>query len=253
MQTIQQFPSWFGRQKLSGKLAIGCVGLFLLCCICSVTTTFFSPSTSTPEITETAVAEVSPSPIVETAIPTETKLAEVISTETIASTATTMSTATNVPTIAPSNTPRPTATEEATALLPGLMPADVTVNLEQRGFTCGTVDQGQLYYIRSCDLDTADYSLHVEIYGRELLSVDFIDSTVLQYTSPDYEFAASFLGFMATMPYDGAVQQEARNWVETTVLTIKGQGDMAERAFAGVTYRLKGISTAITLEMGDLP
>ena len=253
MQSIRQFPSWFGRQKLSGKLAIGCAGLFLLCCICSVPVAILSPSTSTPDSTETAVADISPSPTIETAIPTETKLTEVISTETVALTATTMSTATNVPTNAPSNTPRPTATEEATALLPGLMPADVTVNLEQRGFTCGTVDQGQLYYIRSCDLDTADYSLHVEIYGRELLSVDFIDSTVLQYTSPDYEFAASFLGFMATMPYDGAVQEEARNWVESTISTIKVQGDMAEKTFAGVTYRLKGLPTFITLEMGDLP
>jgi hypothetical protein len=58
---------------------------------------------------------------------------------------------------------------------------------------------------------------------------------------------------MATMPYDGAVQQEARSWVESTVPTIQKQGDMAEKVFAGVTYRLKGISTAITLEMGDLP
>ena len=253
MQTIQQFRSWFGRQKLTGKLAIGCAGLFLLCCICSVPVAIFSPSTPTPEITEPTVAKVSPSPIVETAIPTETKLAEVVSTETVAATATTISTETNVPTIAPSSTPRPTATEEVTALLPGLMPADVTVNLEQLGFTCGSVDQGQLYYVRTCNKDTADYSMHVEVYGRELLSVDFIDSTILQYDTPDYELAASFLGFMATMPYDGAVQQEARNWVETTVSTIRVLGDMAEKAFAGVNYRLKGISTSITLEMGDLP
>ena len=251
MQTIRQFPLWFAKQKLSGKLAIRCAGSFLLCCICGVPVAIFSPSTPTPEFTKTAAAEVLPSPITETAAPTETKLAEVIPTTTTV--ATIAPTETNVPTIAPSNTPQPTATEEATGLLPGLMPADVTVNLEQRGFTCGTVEQGQLYYVRTCTNDTAAYSLSVDIYGREAFSIDLIESSVLQFANPDKEFAASFLGFMATMPYDGAVQEEARTWVETTLPTLAGQGDIREEVFAGVKYRLYGIPTAFTLEMGDLP
>lgn len=250
MQTIRQFPSWFSKQKFSGKVAIGCAGLFMLCCLCSVPMAILNPSTSTPEITKTAVVEVSSSPVSESAIPTETTTAEVVPTETTV--ATVLPTETIIPTIAPSNTPAPTPTEKVTALLPGLKPADVTVNLEERGFTCGSVEQGQLYYTRVCNKDTVDYSLHVEIYGRELFSVDFIDSTISQYT-PDYELAASFLGFMATMPFDGALQEESRIWVEATVPTIKGQGDMEEKVFADVTYRLKGIPTFMTLEMGDLP
>ena len=67
------------------------------------------------------------------------------------------------------------------------------------------------------------------------------------------KFAASFLGFMATSPYDGALQQEARDWVKSTLPTLKGQGDVREKVFAGVNYRLYGLPTAITLEMGDLP
>jgi hypothetical protein len=225
----------------------------LLCCVCGIPITVFSPSTSTPEITVAATAEVSPSPIVEPATPTETELTEVIPTETIAATATTVPTETKLPTIAPSNTPRPTATEEIIALLPGLMPADVTVNLEQRGFTCGTPEQGQLYYVRTCTNDTADYLLRVDIYGRESFSVDFIESSVVQFANPDNEFAASFLGFMATMPYDGAVQEEARLWVESTLPTLQGQGDIREEIFAAVKYSLFGIPTFFTLEMGDLP
>lgn len=151
------------------------------------------------------------------------------------------------------DTPSPTSTGKVSALLPGLKPADVTVNLEQRGLTCGAVEQGSLYYVRTCDKDTDDYSLHVEIYGRELFSVDFIDSTVLQFRVPDDDFAASFLGFMATMPYDGAVQEEARSWVEFTLPTLKGEGDIREKLFADVEYRLFGLPTAITLEMGNLP
>jgi len=255
MQAVQRFFSWwsgtFKKQGVVGKVAFGCFSLFMLCCLCSVPIGLLNPSKSTPEVTKTIVVEVSPSPISESAIPTETKAAEVVPTETTV--AAVSPTETIIPTIAPSNSPAPTPTEKISAFLPGLKPADVTVNLEQRGFTCSSVEQGQLYYTRVCNKDTADYSLHVEIYGRELFSVDFIDSTVLQYATPDNGFAASFLGFMATMPYDGAVQDESRGWVETTLPTLKGQGDVREKVFAGVTYRLFGIPTAITLEMGNLP
>ena len=58
---------------------------------------------------------------------------------------------------------------------------------------------------------------------------------------------------MATMPYDGAVQEEARNWVETTLPNLTGQGDVREKVFAGVKYSLYGIPTAFHLVMGDLP
>ena len=155
--------------------------------------------------------------------------------------------------IPPTFTPEPTATEESTALLPGLKPANVTVNLKQRRFTCDPVEQVQPYYITTCTKDSVDYSLRVDIYGREAFAVDLIESSVLQFANPDKEFAASFLGFMATMPYDGAVQEEARNWVETTLPNLTGQGDVREKVFAGVKYRLYGIPTAFTLEMGDLP
>jgi len=243
MQAVQRFFSWwsdmFKKQGIVGKVAFGCLSLFMLCCLCSVPIGLLNPSKSMP-VTETVVAKDSSKTINELALLTETTVAVVLPTETVIST------------IAPSLTPAPTPTEKAKALLPGLMPADVTVNLEKRGFTCGKVEQGQLYYVRTCNKNTSAYSLHVEIYGRELFSVDFIEATILQDT-PDYDLAASFLGFMATMPYDGAVQKEARSWVESTVPTIQKQGDIAEKVFAGVTYRLKGISTAITLEMGDLP
>ena len=155
--------------------------------------------------------------------------------------------------IPPTFTPEPTATEESTALLPGLKPANVAVNLQQRGFTCDPLEQVQIYYDTTCRKDSVDSSLRVDIYGREAFTVDLIESSVLQFANPDKEFATSFLGFMATMPYDGAVQEEARNWVETTLPSLTGQGDVREKIFAGVKYRLSGIPNTFTLEMGDLP
>lgn len=103
MQKIQQFPSWFAKQKLSGKLAIGCASLFMLCCLCSVPIGIFGLSKSTPEVTKTVVVEVSPSPISESAIPTETIVAALLPIETI------------IPTIARSNTPAQTPTLQPTS------------------------------------------------------------------------------------------------------------------------------------------
>lgn len=71
MQTIQQFPSWFAKQKLSGKLAIGCASLFMLCCLCSIPMAILSPATppSTPVSISTSI---STSVSTSTPVPTST-------------------------------------------------------------------------------------------------------------------------------------------------------------------------------------
>jgi hypothetical protein len=384
MGMIQQFTSWFSKQKFSGKVAIGCVsgcvGLFMLCCLCSIPVAILSPSkpaskaasTTIPIVatlppTPTLVPEFSYADIIQSAnekgwtstqysayretikgkqvngwsgtileikewagepylsldmkegeplidayiyiskddvlkvglgqnvtfsgtidddwpeandfyslqiknvkllklgeIPTPTPIPTLQLTPTLQPTpmlepiptatavAAVSPTKTIIPTIAQRNTPALTPTEKVSAIIPGLKPADVTVNLEQRGFTCSSVQQGQLYYSRTCNKDTGNYSVRVDIFGRELFSIDFIDSSVIQFANVDNELSATYLGFIATMPYDGAVQQESRNWVKATVPTIK-KGNIAEKVFAGVKYTLKGIPTFITLEMGDLP
>ncbi len=57
MQKLQQLPSWFAKQKLSGKLAIGCAGLLMLCCFCSIPVVIFSPSSSTPQVQKILIEE----------------------------------------------------------------------------------------------------------------------------------------------------------------------------------------------------
>ncbi len=49
MKTVQQFPAWFAKQKLSGKLFIGCSGLVMLLCLCGLPIAVLSPPTQTPE------------------------------------------------------------------------------------------------------------------------------------------------------------------------------------------------------------
>lgn len=119
MQTIRQFPSWFSKQKLSGKLAIGCAGFFMLCCVCSVPVAILSPSTPTPKPENTSIDEIVSTPIAEvissptaTDTTTPTNTPQVVPTETAV--ATVSPTKTITPTIAPSNTPAPTPTLQPT-------------------------------------------------------------------------------------------------------------------------------------------
>jgi hypothetical protein len=84
MQTIKQFSSWFSKQKLFAKLAIGVSSGILLCCLCSIPIAILSPSTPTPAINNTSVANVE-----------STKPIDV---------------ATDVATLAPTDTPVPTST-----------------------------------------------------------------------------------------------------------------------------------------------
>jgi hypothetical protein len=71
MQTIQNFSAWFSKQKLVGKVAIGCSGLFILCCLCSVPVAILNPPTPTPKANNTSVAEVQSTPLAsETQLPT---------------------------------------------------------------------------------------------------------------------------------------------------------------------------------------
>lgn len=86
MQTIQRFFSWFvdtfRKQKTSGKVAIGCVSLFILCFLCSVPIAILNPSsTPTPTVASTSVVDVQSTPIATqtekpTAVPTSTPILE---------------------------------------------------------------------------------------------------------------------------------------------------------------------------------
>jgi hypothetical protein len=94
-----------------------------------------------------------------------------------------------------------------------LRPADVSGNLEGKGCTCSSADFGVSYYSWTCERDAVIAKYQVDYYASSLTTVDLLESTVLQFVDvPDDDLAAAFLGFMATMPYDGADPQAARAW-----------------------------------------
>ena len=51
MKAISEFPGWFSKQKLSGKLFIGCTGLIFFICLCGIIPAIITPSKQAPKIT----------------------------------------------------------------------------------------------------------------------------------------------------------------------------------------------------------
>lgn len=119
MKTIQQFPAWFAKQKLSGKLFIGCSGLFILFCLCSFPIAVLSPSTPTPETMDVSSLQT---------VAVETAMAGINQT-TIA----------NVPTNTPepTETPLPTETTAPTAIL---SPEEALLQLSKIRFSDHLID-----------------------------------------------------------------------------------------------------------------
>jgi len=148
-----------------------------------------------------------------------------------------------------------TQTSGLTDVLAGLSPVNITLNLEQQNFTCTAVRKVTVYYQRTCTKGTSStYLFKVVILGRESFIVDFIETSVLQYSNPDSKTAIPILGLMASMPYDGATPEEAQAWVESTIPALEGtSGAPQEMVFGGVKYVLSGQPKALTLEMGERP
>jgi hypothetical protein len=166
-----------------------------------------------------------------------------------------ISTFTPAPTDVPTASPVPTTDTKRKGVLPGLAPANVTVSLEGQKFTCTNVKKGVVYYERTCTRGVPSVEVfQVVISGTEPFTVDLIQASIRQYDNPDIEVAASILGLVASMAYDGSTPEEARAWVESTIPALSGDtGGTQEMTFGGVKYVLHGSPTALTLEMGELP
>lgn len=192
MQTIQKFSTWFTKQKLAGKLAIGCAGIFLLLCLCSVPIAIFSPSTPTSITNATSVANA------ESTLPP-------VSTEKPADVATFAPTNTPVPTSTPlpTETPNPNLVNPGTYLVgvdiqPGIYKGNAGAGLfsscywERLKDLTGTFDSilandnsiGQFYV----EVKSSDYALKTDC---ELVRLDPIPEHTGEY--PQVILAGTYL------------------------------------------------------------
>jgi hypothetical protein len=136
---------------------------------------------------------------------------------------------------------------------------DVTLNLEDRGLTCSTVQnskdkQASSKYFWTCERSEGPFTVFASVSASKLNTVDFIEAAVIQLDNPSSSTAIDFLGFVATIPFidDSASQQEAKDWVGNTIPTLTGEGDVRETTINGIRLVVYGLPTALTLEIGEL-
>ena len=226
------------------SVMICCV--FMMCCVFISSIALYPTETIQTETIPPAPPTISPTPTKErpTASPTPSDSA-------------TIKAVTSTPT-GPTETPRPTKTPAPTrpsSLIPGIMPADVTLNLEKRfAMECGSIVESGGYYSKFCDRLNSSAAITATVYGRKITSVDFITATASQFITPDSSLPIDFLGFIATIPFidNPALQQQADNWVTINVQNLTDEYKELETDINGVHFKLRGISTAATLEIGEL-
>lgn len=213
------------QKKRPSVILIITLAIVAICIISSVIVSLVSPSTPT----EPATVSISSTPV-----------------------------RSQTPTTSPSQTSLPSPTPAAAPGIPGLTPADLKVNLTDRGFTCTNAKENQVeglgkWYSWTCDREEGDLvSMHVEIMSRSLSSVDYIDATILQYSDPTDEAASLFLGYIATAAFIGneEAQTEARSWVEEKLGQL--QGSCMEETIHGIPFSLCGPPTARFIEIGKM-
>lgn len=213
--------------------------LFIFVIVCCVAATFFNSLKGSD------------------VVPTQTALLPV-STETKAATATLTPGAARKPSTAtttPTEDPRPTKTLAPAIARITIKQADVTLNLEERfGMMCGEIEEGEGYYSHYCDKSNSVAAITAIVYGKKITSVDFITANVAQFATPDPTLPADILGFIATIPFvdNSSMQKKAREWVEAASVTFTNEYKEVETNINGIHFKLRGIATSITLEIGYL-
>lgn len=133
---------------------------------------------------------------------------------------------------------RATATAEAirtVTAIKGLTHADLSLNLEKRGFKCSAT-QGQTMRLYRCESSEAggQVSYDVSYMGANATTIAQVTATVLQYGSaPSDRVAAQFLGYIASIPYDGGQPADTRRWAEGNV------GADAETTVASARFEMR--------------
>jgi hypothetical protein len=117
-------------------------------------------------------------------------------------------------------------------VIPGLAAVDVHGNFTNKGFTLDKhLDPVQSEW--RCKDENATRSMLVEAFGDSPTSLTMVRGTYTGYTSSNVEKeAADFLGYVASIPYDGSQPGEARDWVKRNI------GSSTTTSIGGVTFEL---------------
>lgn len=129
---------------------------------------------------------------------------------------------------------------QAVDVIPGIMPVDVYLNLERKGFTtekkfAAATGANQSEFICRMETNACRYTAIIYMPPGQSSKVWAV-SGVMQNLTGDAnstnEWCAPFLGYLASLPYSGGSPEEAQAWVKANV------GKKAERMFGLVKIEL---------------
>jgi hypothetical protein len=117
-------------------------------------------------------------------------------------------------------------------IIPGLAAVDVHGNFTNKGFTL----EKRLDPVQSewrCKDENGKRSMLVEAFGDSATSLTMVRGTYTGHASGGVnKEAAEFLGYVASIPYDGSRPSEARGWVERNI------GSSATTSIGDVSFEL---------------
>ncbi len=121
------------------------------------------------------------------------------------------------PTVALTRSPSPTPSATVSPFISGMAFIDIKGNLEGRDLATCREGRGTSAWSLTCNGVTASVVLEVVALGDDPTKVAYVQATSTQTTTASDRIAAAVLGFIATLPYDGAQPQQARSWVESNI------------------------------------
>jgi hypothetical protein len=109
-------------------------------------------------------------------------------------------------------------TLRAEAQIPGIVPADIYLPLEERGFKAKKIHSKELGFtvVSTATFQSAEHN--VTTSGKNTSSVKSISLTTMVQPGKDVApIALQIFGYIATLPYEGSDPKAAKKWVEENI------------------------------------
>lgn len=139
--------------------------------------------------------------------------------------------------------------------IPGITAVDITSNLEKswklKFEGPKSIQEGGIWYSGEVvDRDTGA-RLKSSIYGENPFSINRVTYTVEPGPAPEAttnSVAAGYLGYCATLPYEGSDAAKAKAWVNNTLPKVKA-GDSQKLVIGTVEYELLAVGSVKILKI----
>lgn len=149
-------------------------------------------------------------------------------------------------------------TDTDSKYIPGLMSGDIKTHMKTWGikFTGPQVGEDLVAdYGVTIDPDTR-VKLHCDIYEASPMQIEWVefivDGSLVAWSMDNADFdeiTKAYLGYAATLPYDGANPAKAKAWIEANVKAAKKQGNVLSTVIGPVKFDLYGTEWMRVLEV----